>query len=388
MHAALVIAAKDLRQRLRDRSAIVLGFVAPLLIAALMSFAFQGTESFHVTLALADSDHGPVAGAFSGVLGSQELRDVVTVKPVADASAAAAAVTSGNAQAAIVIPPGFSAGATGDVPVAVDVLTSVDHSLAGQLARVLADSVIAQINADRLSVATAVAAGASLDQIATLVADAAGQHLPVDALQRPTGARDLKAISYFAPAMGIFFVFFAISFSARGYFLEVREGTLERMSAAVRPAEILVGKSLSVFVYGLLSLATMAVFTTALFGADWGGLVPAAALCIAMVTAVVALTMFVILIARTERQAEGFSSIVVFTLALLGGNFVFVSSAPPLLRQLALLTPNGWALRGFVDLATSDRSLATIAEPVAAIFGFSFVMLAVAALLSRRMVRV
>ena len=35
MPAALIIAGKDLRQRLRDRSAIVLGLIAPLLIAAL-----------------------------------------------------------------------------------------------------------------------------------------------------------------------------------------------------------------------------------------------------------------------------------------------------------------------------------------------------------------
>lgn len=387
MHASLVIAGKDLRQRFRDRSAIVLGFVAPLAIAALMSFAFKGTESFHVTLAVADADRGPVAAAFADVLDSPELHEVVAVTRPSDEAAAAAAVKAGNAQAAIIIPEGFSVGASGGTPVPIEVLTSVDHGLAGQLARALVDSFVAQVNADRLSVTTALAAGASPDQVGALAADASSDHLPVQAFQRPTGSRDLKAISYFAPAMGIFFVFFAISFSARGYFLEKRQGTLERMSAAVRPGAILVGKSLSVFVYGTLSLATMAVFTTVLFGADWGGPVPAAALCLAMVIAVVSLTMFVTLIARTERQAEGFSSIVVFTLALLGGNFVFVSSSPPLLRRLALFTPNGWALRGFVDLATSERSLATIAQPLAAILGFSAILLLLAAVLSRRVVR-
>ena len=35
MNAALVIAAKDLRQRFRDRSAIILGFVAPVLVSLL-----------------------------------------------------------------------------------------------------------------------------------------------------------------------------------------------------------------------------------------------------------------------------------------------------------------------------------------------------------------
>lgn len=63
LRAALLIAGKDLRQRIRDRSALVLGFVAPLGIAALMSFAFSGAESFHATLAVADEDGGEVATA-------------------------------------------------------------------------------------------------------------------------------------------------------------------------------------------------------------------------------------------------------------------------------------------------------------------------------------
>lgn len=47
MRAAFVIARKDLRQRFRDRSAIVLGVVAPVVIAALMSLAFHGVQNFN-----------------------------------------------------------------------------------------------------------------------------------------------------------------------------------------------------------------------------------------------------------------------------------------------------------------------------------------------------
>jgi ABC-2 type transport system permease protein len=56
-------------------------------------------------------------------------------------------------------------------------------------------------------------------------------------------------------------------------------------------------------------------------------------------------------VARTERQADGFASLLTFGLVLLGGNFVFIGGAPPLVRTLALLTPNGWALRALTDLA-------------------------------------
>lgn len=387
VHGALVIAGKDLRQRLRDRSAIVLGFVAPLAIAALMSFAFQGTATFHVTIAVVDDDHGALATAFTSLLDSPALHDLVGTKGAPDEQAASNAVRNGDAQVAVVIPSRFTAAATTTgTPLPLTVLTSADHRLAGDVARSITESFLAQVNADRLSVATALAAGAPVGSVDALVERATALTLPVQTTQQPTGARTLKPISYFGPAMGMFFLFFAIAFGARGYFIEQREGTLERMAAAVHPGAVLVGKALSVFVYGTLSLATMAVFTTAAFGADWGGPLPAAALCLSMVVAVVALTMLVTVVARTERQAEGFSSIVVFTLALLGGNFVFVSAAPSLLRRLALFTPNGWALRGFVDLATTSHSLGTVAQPVAAILTFAAVVLAVTSVLSRRLV--
>ena len=97
-----------------------------------------------------------------------------------------------------------------------------------------------------------------------------------------------------------------------------------------------------------------------------------------------ALTAFVIAVSRTDRQAEGLSAIIVFALALLGGNFVSISSAPPLMRRLALFTPNGWALRGFVDLTTGARGAGVVVQPVLAMLAFSAVVGGVAVALARR----
>jgi ABC-2 type transport system permease protein len=101
----------------------------------------------------------------------------------------------------------------------------------------------------------------------------------------------------------------------------------------------------------------------------------------------VAVTALVIGLRRTQRQAEGIASIVVFGLALLGGNFFFISSAPGVMKHLALLTPNGWALRGFTDLSTLGGGLGTIAEPVFAILVFTAVVGAAAVALAPRAVR-
>jgi len=390
MSPVFVIAAKDLKQRFRDRSAIVLGFVAPLGIAALMSFAFRGADRFHITVGVVDRDHGPLATAFASFMQNPALHGVVTVRTVPDEATARRLVRNGSLSSAIVVPPGFSAaasgeGATGTGATGLAVLTSVNSELGGEVSRALAGSFVNQVDADRLSVATAIAAGAPASRAAELSAAAAKLRVPENVVNEPIGSRPLKAVNYYAPAMAIFFVLFAIGFTARSFFSEERDGMIDRIAAApVRPTTVLFGKALSVFVYGVASLATVLLFTSWFFGAHWGNPIGATLLCVAMVVAVVVLTALVIALARTERQAEGIAAIIVFGLALLGGNFVTISAAPAIMRRLALLTPNGWALRGFVDLTTGARGAGVIVQPLVAIAAFTLVVGVIAALLARR----
>ena len=387
LRAALTIAGKDLRQRLRDRSAIVLGFVAPLLIATVMNAAFGGAADFHATIAVADDDRGPLAAQVMATLRAPELADVVTVEVLGDGAAARRAVDDGDADAAVVVPAGFSAAATSDAAVSLDVLTSVDAELAGEVAGSLAAAFTSRLSAVRLAVAAALAAGApgeAADQVAhrTLAADP-----PEVVVDRATGDRPLEGIAYYGPGMAMFFVLFAVGFTARSFFVERREGTLDRIAASpLRPAAVLAGKALSVFAYALASLLTVSLVAGAVFGASWGSPVGVVVLCVAMAVAVVALVGLVIGVARTERQAETVSSALTFTLALVGGNFVFLGNAPEALRRLAALTPNGLALRGFTDLATGAAVAEAVVGPVLGIAAFTVGAGAVALLAGRRSV--
>lgn len=386
MHPALLIAAKDVRQRLRDRSAVLVGLVAPLVVALLMSMAFNGTSKFHYTLALSNADRGPVATAMVHALEAPGLAAFVTARPYPTAAAAAAAVRDRKAQAGLVIPAGFSSAATGPRPAPLTTLTSVNDTIAASVTASIVASFVAQLNADRLSVATAAASG-STASAESLSALASHLEIPVRTVSRPVGAHQLEVISYYAPSMSIFFVFFLVGYTARSFFVDRDEGMIERMRAApVRPVDIVAGKSLSVLVFGLASLLVIAAVTTAAFGADWGSPLAVVAVCAALVLSVVAVTALVMVAARTKRQAEGISSAVVFGLALLGGNFVFVSQSPAVMQRIALFTPNGWALRAFTDLSTTGGGLGTAAVPVLAILAFTAVVGLCIALLARRSV--
>ncbi len=387
MHTVLVIARKDLRQRFRDRSAIIIGVIAPVVIAALMSLAFHGVENFRFTLGVVNLDRGPAAAGILNSLKVPSLRQVVMPREVQSVAAARAAIRSDKIGAALVIPAGFSSAVLAGKPVSLTTMSSGNDVIAGDVTGSIASSFVAQVNADRLAFMTALRAGAPASGVARILRAVAKLKIPVQAVQRPVGAHELKVISYYSPGMAIFFLFFTISYVARSFFAERSLGMIERMRAApVRPVEILAGKALSVLAYGGLSLLIVGVVTSAAFGANWGPVLPAVVLGAVLVLAVVCLTAFVIGVCKTQRQAEGVSSIIVFGLSILGGNFFFISQAPSAMKRLALLTPNGWAMRGFTDLATTGGGLGTIAMPVLGIAVFSIIVAAIAVVLAPRAV--
>jgi ABC-2 type transport system permease protein len=386
MSPVLAIAVKDLRQRLRDRSALVLGFLAPVAVAALISVAFGSASSFHADVAVVDLDSGPVATGFTAFVRDPDLADILTVQPVEGEADARARVADGRLDAAFVISPGFSAAVTSGESRPITVLASTDSAIAAQVARSLAEAFTAQVQAVQLSVQTAVRAGAPHASAAQLAAESSALPPPERAVTRPAGTRALTGTSYYAPAMGIFFMFFAIGFGARGYFLERTGGTLDRLAVApVGPGAILAGKSLATFVYAAASLGTVAVVTSLAFGARWGPPLVVLALVLALALTMVGLTALVITVARTERQADGLASLLTFGLVLLGGNFVFIGGAPALVRTLTLLTPNGWALRALTDLA-GGATWTVALVPLAAILAFALGTGAVAFALRRRLV--
>jgi ABC-2 type transport system permease protein len=369
VRTALLVAGKDLRQRLRDRSALVIAFIAPFALASIIGLAFGGDTAFRATYAVGDADRGPVAAGFTeGVLASPGLRDLVTVRRV-DPGEARALVDRGEVDAAFLLPAGLSASVQRGRPATVTIVESGDNPIAGQVARSLADAYAAELAAVNLAVATALdAAGQAPTEAEArrLGERAAAGRLPVRLVDGQTGGRTIEAANYFGPSMAIFFLFFTVSFGARSILSERRQGTLRRLLAtAAPPGGVLAGKALAAFVLGTASVLVMWLATTLVFGADWGDPVAVVALTVSSVLSAIGITALVVTLATTEEQAEGYSSLVVFTLALLGGNFIYLAQLPELLQRAALLTPNGWALRGFVDLVADDGDLATVALPVA-----------------------
>lgn len=114
MRAAITIATKDLRERLRDRTAILIAVVVPLGLAAVFAVTLADVTGGSVTFeyAVVDLDRGDLANVFTDqVLGSLEedgLIELRTPEPETEAEGRALAA-DGTVDATFVIPAGFSA---------------------------------------------------------------------------------------------------------------------------------------------------------------------------------------------------------------------------------------------------------------------------------------
>src|SRR5690606_26149046 len=132
MGAALLIAAKDLRQRARDRSLFILAFVAPLALAFVFSIVFGGLddgERIQFSFGLVDDDGGDLAVAFTGVLDSLVDEGLVERSRYDTADEAREAVADRDVSAAFLLPEGFSATFATSTPAEVTVIGNVEASI-------------------------------------------------------------------------------------------------------------------------------------------------------------------------------------------------------------------------------------------------------------------
>jgi len=156
--------------------------------------ALGSTGSFHANVAVVDLDKGQVAAGFTSFVKSPDLAKLLTVTSAATEADARAMVNKGDLGAAFVIPQGFSDAVTSGNGRPISILTSVDSSIAGQVAQSLAESYTAQIEAVQLSVKTALAPGAPAASVEKLAVEAAAVRPPEQTVMQPAGTKALTAI--------------------------------------------------------------------------------------------------------------------------------------------------------------------------------------------------
>jgi len=355
MRAAIVIALKDLRQKIRDRSALLMSIVAPLGLAFLFATMIPSEEGFHTTYVVVDLDRGPIAeGLRAGPLQGLADADVATITTADSETTARAQVDAGEVDAAIVISAGFSEAIQAGQPARLQVISG-DSTLSSEIARSVLAGFGDEVTAVQVGVHAALdATGASPEPslLARLAQDAMAIPAPIVVAEGKTADRVAPSTTYYGASMAVMFVFFAAQFGVVGLLAERRTGTLARMLASpVGPGAILLGKVLVSLVLAVVSMSVMVLATTLLLGASWGDPLAVAVLVLATAIAATGIATLVVGFTRTEEQAGGAVAIVAITLAVLGGSFFPIARGPEGLATLSVITPHAWFIRGVNDLA-------------------------------------
>ena len=390
MRAAVLIATKDLKERIRDRSAIVIAIVAPFALAFIFNAILGGVAGGSSTtpLGYVDLDGGPVAQAFvQQVIGPINKGGQISFRSEATVADARSVVSSGTLYAVIVIPAGFSQAVQTNAPVSMQVIGNAGSPISTEIARSIADGYAAELTRIRLSVATVAVRSTtplSPDQLSSIAARAAAALAPVAVQDVSSKTKQLDFKTFYAAGMAVFFLFFTVQFGVMSLLEERNEGTMARLLAApITRGSILLGKVLTSFLIGVISMTVLAVASSFLFGASWGNPLGVAILIVAAVLSATGVTALVASFSRDAEQAGNIQTIVSVVLGALGGTFFPVSQASGILSSLTFIAPQAWFLRGLGDLHGGDLSVVWI--PAIAMLGFGAVTGTIALTRLRRM---
>ena len=430
---ALAIAWKDVRHVYRSYAGLAMMLIAPLLLAGAIGAAFGSGNNFSISLVktvVVNQDAGPAAAgasapgaenpgatgaagaAISSALSSPQMADLLSVTQAGTPEAARAAVDTGRAEVAVIIPPGLTEALTAapasplsstftpplQVEIYKDPTVSVGPAIVGAVVQELVQSLNGARAAASASAQLAVMRGITDPGRLTALATQAAQAYSAQAQAAGTIALDSRSpvtpggtaskrpntAGQVLIGMMLFFTLFGASTPARSIIDEQRNGTLPRLFTTSTPRSVvLVGKYMAVFLVVLLQSIILLAAGRLIFGSHWGAIGPVVVLTIAGALVASSLGLLTVSFAKTPAQAgAGGAGIFVF-LGLISGSFtggVDIGGAYAVVRHFS---PLGWLLDGW-NHTMFGGSWGGIVLPVLAALGFAVVFFAIATFFFRR----
>ena len=366
------LAFRDIRARLRDRSALIVAFVAPLALMIVLSALSAGPSRKGLKVGFVADDAAPVSAALrQGALAQLEKDGTIKLVSYDDVATLRAAVDDDQVRAGIAV-----LASTGEAST-VEIIRGTNGVVANVIAEAASRDAAAATSAIGRAVAAETILGSSDAAASTgsvRIASALTSSEPTARLiDVPSSVGGISAKTETAIGMAVFFLFFTVQFGLLGLLQERREGTLPRLLVApIKPWKILASKVLVSFTLGIGAMVSLVVASTVLFGAKWGPPLGVLVLLASAVTAAVATITLVVGVARTAEQAGSAQSMVALVLGILGGSFFSMSRSGGITAVLTRLTPHFWLREGLVRLS-GGHALSSITGPVLAMLLFAAV---------------
>lgn len=387
MRAAGLIALKDLRLRVRDKSAFLVGLVVPLALAFVFNLVFAGAfgSASLTTIGYVDADGGELAVTLGTVLDQIESDGLLVTETLADEAALRSAVDEGDVSAGILVPAGFTANIQSGGRAELVVVGAVDRPTTLAITQGIATAFTTGLEDVQRVVGTLLAGGTIEPAGVPELIDRVSPVAPAVTLGTiDTADRVLDTATYFAAGLAVFFLFFLVGYGVIGLIDERREGTLTRLTAAPIPRwSVIVGKAVTSLVLGVVALSVVATATTLLMGADWGNPVGVGILIVMVTLAATAIGGLVAAFARTAEGAGNLQSIIAVILGMLGGSFFPVAGGNPVIEAVSRITPHSWFLNGISALRAGE-GLSVIVPSILGLAAFAVVIGTAAAFFLKR----
>jgi ABC-2 type transport system permease protein len=400
---SLAVAWKDLLIVLKDKGALAVYFLMPLLFASMLGMAFgnAGNEekTIEIPVLLVNQDGGTYGQMLADGLQGTE---VLVVEEVSDVTVADQRVADGEASAAVVIPADLSAKIDAGEPTEITIVKDPTQQEAASIVAGITNKAMAEIGMLgelRYGVHAVLAQSPDYDMAPPeLVQAVEAQTLgvvwtqvqqmrqnPVIALESEAvaGAEEVKPwdpITYYVPGFTVAFAFFLVGQMAMTLVREKEEGTFRRLLSSPMPrGSVVVGKMLAYM--GVVFLQVVVLFGAgyALFKMPLGES-PLALLLLTLVLALAAASLGMLLgaLARTSKQADQVGMVLGFVLMALGGTIMPFFRAEGFMGILSRLTPNAWAVEGYMGLVSDNWTLAQAAPDILMLLGFAVVFSGIA----------
>jgi ABC-2 type transport system permease protein len=184
----------------------------------------------------------------------------------------------------------------------------------------------------------------------------------------------------------VMFLLFALSGSATSLFEEKRSGIFQRvLSAPVRLSHILWARFL--FGVALATLQLIALFSAGkiLFGIElFSHAGPLLALIVSVGAACTAFGMLLAAVSSSHEMAMGLANLIVLVMCAVGGAWFPVSMMPAFIQHFSKLTIVYWAVEGFTSVLWAGQSFMEILPTIGILLGVAVVVMAVATLCFKR----
>ena len=387
------LALNDLKLFLKDKKAVFLTFLMPIILIALFAIVFGGlgkkSKSNPVGLLIADLDNTELSQGIVAKLDSLESIKIETI----EVEKAKDLVTKGKRSSVLVLHKGLQQAMEKgeDVPLELIYDSSREiemNILRGALMSQLAGPLVAQ-NSKKRALTQIEETNAHLgpeivSQIKKQVSDqfdtqnnsqTTSDFIKLSKIQviKESNPNLVQAVAGTAVMM----LLFSVAGMGSGLLKEKEEGTLKRLLySPIKADNILFGKLLSTLIISTLQLIVMFLFAWVTFGLNIFTNVPALLLMIVS-TAFVCSAFGVALasICKTRKQIEGMSTIVVLLMSAIGGSMMPIFFMPAFMQQIAKLSVNYWSIQGFFDIFWRDLTTLEIAPKALILFGIGFVLI-------------